>query len=88
MSKRRISFADQIRLAVLHAPVSRNALCKAARVDKGNLSRFMAGKAGLSLAKVVALADLLGLDIVARGPVRVPPSRRTGRPKGKGRKAR
>lgn len=70
MNKKRISLGDQIRQAVEAAPMSRNALCKAAGIDKGSFSRFMAGKVGLTLANLEAVADLLGLQIVADKPKR------------------
>jgi hypothetical protein len=42
----------------------------------------MAGKSGLSVKNLDALADVLGLDVVARGPVKVlPPSRPKRKPK-------
>jgi hypothetical protein len=48
------------------------------------MSRFMAGRLGLSLQTLDALAEVLGLDVVARGPVNVPPLGRPGRkPKAK-----
>jgi transcriptional regulator with XRE-family HTH domain len=63
MSKQ-IKLGDQIRLAVKAAPMSRNTLCKAAGIDKGALSRFMAGKVGLMLPSLEALADALDLHII------------------------
>lgn len=68
MSKRQVKLGDQIRLAVKAAPMSRNALCKAAGIDKGALSRFMAGKVGLMLPSLEALAAVLDLHIVVGNP--------------------
>jgi transcriptional regulator with XRE-family HTH domain len=65
MSKSRISLGDQIRRAVEAFPMSRNALCKQAGIDKAALSRFMAGKTGLTLASLEALMGVLGLRLVS-----------------------
>jgi hypothetical protein len=83
MSKKRISLSEQIRRAVDAAPVSRYRIAKGAKIDPASLSRFMAGTVGLQQRALDALADVLGLDVVARGPVRVPPLGKAGRkPKG------
>jgi hypothetical protein len=39
-------------------------------IDQAAMSRFMAGKAGLTTASVDALADVLGLDVVVAGKPR------------------
>ncbi len=65
MTTRLDKLSDQIRQAIEAAGVGRNALAKAAGIDRGAFSRFMAGKAGLGLDAVDALAALLGLRIVA-----------------------
>lgn len=77
-----MTLGDQIRRAVNASGVSHYRICKDTGIDKGALSRFMAGKVGLTLAHLEALADVLGLDVVARGPVRVsPPAKRGRKPK-------
>jgi len=82
MRTKRIRLSDQIRRAVDDSGVSHYAICKTAGIDKGFMSRFMAGKATLAMPTLDALADVLGLDIVARGPVKVlPPERRGPKPK-------
>ena len=86
MSKRRISLGDQIRQAVKDAPTSRNALCKAAGIDPGSLSRFMAGTVGLSLPTLNALADVLCLRVVTDGQPKLPAPGKPGRPPGRRRK--
>lgn len=86
MSKRSLKLIDQIRGAVAGAGVSRYRICKATGIDEAAMSRFMAGKVGLSMEALDALAACLGLHIEARGPVRVPPKQKAGRkPKPKGR---
>lgn len=58
----RLRRAFQKALAASGAPQS--AFCARAGIDPGPMSRFMAGKMGLSLANLEALADLLGLELV------------------------
>ena len=59
MAKR---FSDQIRQAVDASGMSRYAICKALGIDQATMSRFMGG-AGMELANIDRLADLLGLTI-------------------------
>ena len=82
MSKQRQRMTDAVRRAIRTAGVSRHRICREAGIDKASISRFMAGKTGLTLASLDRLADVLGLDVVARGPVRVsPPAKRGPKPK-------
>ena len=46
--------------------MSRYRICAEIRLSQGAMSKFMAGKGGLSLAVLDRLADLLGLDVVMR----------------------
>lgn len=64
--KKHIKFSDQIRKAVDDSGDSRYAICKAIGIDQGQLSRFMAGKMGLSMVKLDDLAEYLELDIIVR----------------------
>jgi len=66
MSKKRLKLSDQVRRAVDASGLSRYAICKALNMDQATMSRFMKGKGGLSMVNLDALADLLGLDVVAR----------------------
>ncbi len=68
MGKKRVKLSDQVRRAVDESGLSRYAICKALGMDQAIMSRFMTGKGGLSMAKLDALADLLGLRIVADRP--------------------
>jgi transcriptional regulator with XRE-family HTH domain len=65
MVRRRVKLSDQIRLAVDASGLSRYRIAKELGVAESTMSRFMAGKGGLSLANLDLLADLLGLDITA-----------------------
>jgi transcriptional regulator with XRE-family HTH domain len=65
MSKKRIRFSDQIRRAVDSSGLSRYRICKEAGIDQATFSRFMSGKVGMALPTLDALADVLGLDVVA-----------------------
>ena len=85
MSKRRQTVSDAVRRAIDAAGVRRSAICKEAGIDEASISRFMAGKTGLTTATLDRLADVLGLDVVARGPVRVPPPDKRGPKPKKGR---
>ena len=42
-------------------------VCKLAQIDQATFSRFMGGKVGLSMPTLDALAEVLGLDVVAVG---------------------
>jgi len=65
VTKTRVKLSDQVRRAVDDSGLSRYRICKLAGIDEGSFSRFMAGKVGLSLPTLDALADVLGLDVVA-----------------------
>lgn len=67
MKKKRVKLSDQVRRAVDEAGMSRYAICKTIGMDQAIMSRFMNGKGGLQQDSLDALADLLELDIVARG---------------------
>jgi transcriptional regulator with XRE-family HTH domain len=58
-------FSDQIRRAVDSSGLSRYRICKDGGIDQATMSRFMSGKIGLSMPTLDALADVLGLDVVA-----------------------
>jgi len=84
MKRKRVKVSDQIRQAVDAAGVSRYRICKATGLSQALMSRFMAGHVGLSLDSLDALAEVLGFDVVARGPVNVLPPQKPGRkPKAK-----
>jgi hypothetical protein len=59
-------FSDQIRDAVNASGLSRYAICKAIGFNQGAMSRFMAGRGGLSTEILDRLAELLGLEVVAK----------------------
>lgn len=68
MAARRAKLGDQLRQAVNDSSLSRYAICKATGIDEASFSRFMAGKVGLTLANIEAVAELLELRIVADKP--------------------
>jgi transcriptional regulator with XRE-family HTH domain len=70
MSAKRIKLSDQIRQAVDASGLRRCRICEEIGLDQAVFSRFMADKSGLSVKNLDALADVLGLDVVARGPGR------------------
>lgn len=59
-------FSDQIRKAVRESGVTRYAIFKATGIDQGTLSKFVRGQVGLSMDSLDALADMLGLEVVAQ----------------------
>ena len=64
--KRRIRLSDQIRRAVAASGLTRYRISKITGIDQAVLSRFMAGKVGLSMSALDRLADALELDVVTR----------------------
>lgn len=84
MSKTRIRFSDQIRQAVDLSGLSRYRICKEAGIDQATFSRFMSGKVGMSMQTLDALADVVGLKVVACSPVQLSSSAKRGhKPKGR-----
>ena len=81
MGKKPTKLGDQIRQAIDDTDVSRYAICKATGIDEGSFSRFMAGKVGLTLANLEAVAEVLDLHIVAGGNPRDIPVAKPGRPR-------
>jgi transcriptional regulator with XRE-family HTH domain len=65
VAKRRVKLSDQVRRAVDASGLSRYRIAKTIGVAESTMSRFMAGKGGLSLANLDTLADLLGLNVAA-----------------------
>jgi hypothetical protein len=57
-------FNEQLRAALLDADESRYALSKATGIPEGNLSRFVHGRAGLSMESIDLICDYLGLALV------------------------
>jgi transcriptional regulator with XRE-family HTH domain len=85
MGTRRIKLTDQIRRAVDASDATRYAIAKTIGLDHSLFARFMAGKSGLSVQNLDALADVLGLNVTARGLANVLPAERRGPKPKKGR---
>jgi len=79
MKGKGMKLSDQIRRAVDNSGLSRYAICRIGAFDKGMMSRFMAGKAGLSLTMLDRLAAVLALDVTTRGKPKALPRKRPGR---------
>jgi transcriptional regulator with XRE-family HTH domain len=74
-----MKLSDQIRRAVDDSGLSRRAICKASGLHKSAMSRFMAGKRGLSLMALDRLAAVLALDLTAHGKPKALPRKGPGR---------
>jgi transcriptional regulator with XRE-family HTH domain len=59
-------FSDQIREAVDASGMSRYRICAEIGLSQAAMSRFMAGKSGLSMDTLDRLAGLIGLAVVTR----------------------
>lgn len=70
MGKKPTKLSDQIRAAIDAAPVSRYRIAKETDIAEANLSRFMAGKSGLSMKALDRIGEYLELDIVERSESR------------------
>lgn len=57
--------SDQLRSAIRDSGMSCYAVAKAIGLDQSVMSRFMAGKSGLSVETIDKLGMLLGLRLVA-----------------------
>ncbi len=55
---------DQLRRAIQRGPKSRYQLWQETGIEQSQLSRFMAGKTGLSIDKLTTLAKALGFELV------------------------
>ena len=62
---RKVRLSDQVRKAVDQSGMSRYRICQLAEIDQPSMSRFMAGKVGLTLERLDRLAEVLDLRIVA-----------------------
>jgi transcriptional regulator with XRE-family HTH domain len=58
--------SDRIRKAIEAAMVSRYRIAKDTGIDEATLSRFVAGKSGLSMEALDALFEYFDLDVVQR----------------------
>ena len=74
----RVRLSDQIRDAIDRSGMSRYRICQLIGLDKSVMSRFMAGRCGLSVDTLDRLGELLDLRVEAG--VRAPqPAERKGR---------
>ena len=64
---RKKKLSDQLRDAIDASELTRYRICMETDIDQASMSRFMAGKMGMTLERLDHLADLLDLRIEA-GP--------------------
>jgi len=57
--------SKQIRAAIRNSGMTQYRLCQLSGIDKSALSKFLAGKVGLTLANIDELGRVLGLQIVS-----------------------
>ena len=65
MSKRK-TFTEQLQAAIKDAPVTRYRISQDTGIAEGPLSRFVNGKAGLSLETINTLIEYLNLELTPR----------------------
>ena len=63
MSKKRLSFSEQVRRAIRAGDLTVYQIAKETGIDNATFSRFLNGKGGLSIEALDALADLLGWSL-------------------------
>ena len=64
MKKKRVSLSEQIRRAIRDCGLTRYRICKDIGITQPNMTRFMQGKAWLSMQTLDKIADLLDLNVV------------------------
>jgi transcriptional regulator with XRE-family HTH domain len=74
------SFSDQLRRAIRDCGTTRSVLARRANVAESCLSRFMTGKAGLTISVIDRITDVLGVGLTP-GP-KLLPGRGRGRARG------
>ena len=57
-------FDEQLRQAIERSGLSRYAISRATGIDQATLSRFMAGRMGMSLESINRVVAVLGLTLV------------------------
>ncbi len=67
---RRIPLSDEIRRTVCQSKLTRYRISQETAIDQGTLSRFVHGKAGLSMDALDRLATLLDLHVIVRAKSR------------------
>jgi len=76
---KRKQFTEQLRAALLNADETRYALSKATGITEGNLSRFVHGRAGLSMESIDLICDYLGLALMKTEKARTTRAKRKSR---------
>ena len=70
-AKKAKSVSEQLRGLIAKCGMSRYRIAQETGIEQSVLSRFMAGKKGLSTMTLDKLSELLDLEIVMHGPRRV-----------------
>ena len=69
-AKKPTKLSDQLRQILLDSGLTRYAIAKQSGVTQASLSRFASGERGLTTDSLDALADTLGLELVAKRPAK------------------
>ena len=67
---KRMKLSDQIRQANAQAPMTRYRICKQIGFSEATMSRFMSGRAGLSMDVLDRVADVVGMTITVKPQAR------------------
>lgn len=67
MTKTTLHLGDQMRRHIRDSGLTCYRICKTTGIAEAVMSRFMTGRGGLRLSGMEKVADLLGLELVARG---------------------
>lgn len=67
MGKQRETLSQQLRRAILEAPITRYRMAKELGIHASTLSRFVNGERGLPLELIDRLGELLGLRLMVDG---------------------
>jgi transcriptional regulator with XRE-family HTH domain len=66
MARKPVPLSAQLRAAIDASEMSRYQICKLIGLSEATMSRFMAGKGGLSIETLDRLGECLGLELAVR----------------------
>ncbi len=78
MSKKRLEFSDQLRLAIEQSDKTRYRISQETGVSEAVMSRFMNRKVGLSMTTVDLICESLGVRLVHEDEIKPKRTRKRG----------